>query len=78
MGDSLGSTQYGRIDEEVKARVGDLGVGLIMRGAEQPLVVGLFTDDTVLFHILMPAPIPNGSSPHDTFAHNYHWACATK
>ncbi len=33
---------------EMKVRVRDLGVKLNMRGVEQPLVAGLYADDTVL------------------------------
>lgn len=34
--------------ERMVARVGELGPRLKVRGTEQPLVVGLFADDTVL------------------------------
>ncbi len=33
---------------EMKVRVWDLGARLSIRGVEQPLVVGLYADDTVL------------------------------
>ncbi len=36
------------MDGEIKVVVGDLGARLKVRGVEQPLVAGLYADDTVL------------------------------
>ncbi len=61
---------------ETKVRIRDLGARLNVRDVEQPLVAGLYADDTVpSIHILTPAPTWELPMPWPRTADNHPLSC---